>query len=217
MRKDAILFELPPTTKPKRGRKRVRGALLAKPFKLADMVKFKKAATLERGQKRKRLLWTKHVIWYHVSKRPVAMVISRDPYGKEKDDFFVTTDLSLTPQTVVSRYAGRWCIEETFKNIKQLLGGQQPQSFVREGPSRAAAMSFWLYSTVWLWYLENKRYWKVLPQLPWYRSKTNPSFADALACLRRHLWKERINCMSGSQTAFETIPKSVITALAYAA
>jgi hypothetical protein len=218
MRKDAIIFDLPPKGKQKRGRKRVRGQLLPKPLALARSVKeFRLAKTVERGKKRKRLLWSKKVIWYHVSKRPVILVISRDPAGKEKDEFLVTTDLDLTAAQVVSQFAGRWSIEDTFKNTKQLLGGQQPQTFKRKGPERAAAMSFWLYSVVWLWYLRNRKLWKMLPRLPWYRQKATPSFADALAALRRQLWQERINCMFDSHIGFEKIPKSIIAALAYAA
>jgi hypothetical protein len=219
MRKDAIIYDLPPKKeKPRRGRKRVVGAKLPKPPQLAEsFADFKLVTTIERGRKRKRLVWSKQVIWYHVSKKPVMLVISRDPAGKEKDDFFVTTDLTLTPKLVIEGFAGRWGIEDTFKNTKQLLGGQQPQSFKRQGPERAAAMSFWLYSTVWLWYLKNKRLWKLLPRLAWYHQKRNPSFADALACLRRQLWKQGINCMFDSHIAFENIPKPVIAALSYAA
>jgi hypothetical protein len=203
---------------PRRGRKRIVGAKLPKPPQLAESVKdFKLVTTLERGRKRKRLVWSRQVIWYHVSKKPVMLVIGRDPAQKEKDNFFVTTDLTLTPQQVIEGFAGRWSIEDTFKNTKQLLGGQQPQSFKRQGPERAAAMSFWLYSTVWLWYLENKRLWKMLPRLAWYHQKRTPSFADALACLRQTLWKERINCMFDKHIAFEKIPKPIITALSYAA
>jgi len=219
MRKDAIIFELPPKKqKTGPGRKRIRGEILPKPMVLADSIRqFKLVNTLERGRKRKRLVWSRQVIWYHVSKRPVMLVISKDPAGKEKDDFFVTTDLNLKPFQVVSHFAGRWSIENTFKNTKQLLGGQQPQTFKRQGPERAAAMSFWLYSAVWLWYLENKSLWEMLPKLPWYRHKANPSFADALASLRRELWKERINCMFDNHIAFENILKSIIMALSYAA
>jgi len=208
MRKDAIIYTLPPKEKPRRGRKRVRGKLLAKPRELATLVRnFKCVRTVERAKKKKRMVWTRKVIWYHVSKKPVRMVISRDPAGKAKDVFLVTTDLSLSAAQIVGQYAGRWSIEETFKNTKQLIGGQQPQCFKRQGPERAAAMSFWLYSMVWLWYLNHRRLWSKLPRLPWYRHKRRPSFADALACLRRQLWRQAINCMSGQHTAFENIPK----------
>jgi hypothetical protein len=218
MRKDAIIFELPPKEKPRRGRKRVRGEILPKPKVLAEKIRdFTIVSTIERGQKRKRLVWARQVIWYHVSKKPVMLVISRDPKGREKDDFFVTTDLSLKPAQIVGQFVGRWSIEVTFKSTKQILGGQQPQSYKRKGPERAAAMSFWLYSIVWLWFLENRRLWRTLPRLPWYRQKRRPSFADALAALRQQLWKERINCMFDNHVGFENIPKSIITALAYAA
>lgn len=49
-------------------------------------------------------------------------------------------------ERVVSGFSGRWSIEDTFKNTKQLLGGQQIQCFKRQGPERAAEMSFALYS-----------------------------------------------------------------------
>lgn len=218
MRKDAIIYDLPQKEKTRRGPKRVRGQLLAKPFRLVESIKnFKPVTTLERGRKRKRLVWSKPVIWYHVSKRPVMLVISRDPTNKQREDFFVTTDLTLKSAQVVGQFAGRWSIEDTFRNTKQLLGGQQPQTFRREGPERAAAMSLWLYSVTWLWYLRNRKLWKKLPKLPWYCQKATPSFADALAALREQLWQERINCMFGDHIGFETIPKFIITALTYAA
>jgi hypothetical protein len=219
MRKDAVIFDLPePEVKPRRGRPRVRGYALPKPPVLAQTVrKWKSTVIAERTHKTTMLLFSKPIIWYHVSKQPLLLVISRDPSGKRPDDFFVSTDPKMKPEEVISGFSGRWSIEDTFKNTKQLLGGQQIQCFKRQGPERAAAMSFWLYSTVWLWYLKNKKTRGKLPKLPWYRKKTNPSFADALACLRQQIWRERINCMFDSHIAFEKIPIIIVNALAYAA
>ena len=56
----------------------------------------------------------------------MLLVISRDPAEKEKDDFFFTTDTTLTAAEVIGGFAGRWSIEDTFKNTKQFIGGQQP-------------------------------------------------------------------------------------------
>ena len=219
MRKDAVIFDLPePETKPRRGRRRIRGIILPKPPLLAQTVKqWKTIVVTERKHKRTVLIFSKPVIWYHVSKKPLLMVITRDPGGKRPDDFFVTTNLKMKPEQVIGGFSGRWSIEDTFKNTKQLLGGQQIQCFKRKGPERAAAMSFWLYSTVWLWYLKNKNTRGKLPKLPWYRKKKNPSFADALASLRKQIWRERINCMFDSHIDFEKIPKIIVNALAYAA
>lgn len=218
MRKDAVIFDLPePEKKPRRGRPRVRGKALEKPPVLAQTVKkWKKATVTERQHKRPMLIFTKKVIWYHVSKEPMLMVITRDPRGKRKDDFFVGTDVEMQGKQLVSSFSGRWSIEETFKNTKQLLGGQQPQCFKRQGPERAAGMSFGLYSLIWLWYLQNKRARRKIPRTPWH-AKTAPTFANALASLRIALWRNRINHMFGPGIVFEKIPTIVINALAYAA
>lgn len=218
LRRDAVIFDLPqPEAKPRRGRRRIRGYALPKPYLMAQTIKsWESVRIIERKHKTKILVFGKQIIWYHVSKKPLLMVISRDLTGKRKDDFFITTDLKLSPAQVVSQFSGRWSIEDTFKNTKQLLGGQQIQCFKRQGPQRAAAMSFWLYSTIWLWYLNNKTAWNKLPHVPWYR-KTTPSFANVLAALRVELWKERINYMSGSHVAFKKIPKIIVNALSYAA
>jgi hypothetical protein len=218
MRKDAVIFDLPkPQTQPARGRPRVRGEALAKPYLLAQAVeKWKSVVVTERKHKTKMLIFERKVIWYHVSKKPLLMVITRDPCGKRADDFFVTTNLNIKAERVVSGFSGRWSIEDTFKNTKQLLGGQQIQCFKRQGPERAAAMSFVVYSIIWLWYLQSKQPGKKILYLPWYR-KSAPTFANALAALRMILWKDRINCMFDSHIGFEKIPKIIVNALAYAA
>ena len=80
------------------------------------------------------------------------MVVA-DPDARQPDDLFFTSDLDLAPEEVASLYAGRWSIEDTFRNTKQLLGGEAPQSWKGQGPERAAALSLWTYSAVWLWYV----------------------------------------------------------------
>lgn len=151
----------------------------------------------QRGKMVKRLVYTRQVLWYSVSRTPVQLVISRDPADKERDDFFLTTDLTMTAAEVLECYNDRWAIEDTFKNTKQLLGGQQPQTFKGQGPERAAGLSLWLYAVVWLWYLGQKSENRYFMVPPWYEQKAAPSFADAIACLRRCLWRERIKYMFG--------------------
>jgi hypothetical protein len=171
----------------------------------------------QRGKTVKRLVYTRVVLWYKVSRKPILLVISLDPDGKEKDDFFFTTDLSMTAAEVLECCNDRWAIEDTFKNTKQLLGGQQPQTFKGKGPEQAAGLSLWLYSAVWLWYLSQKSSRRYFFVQPWYCQKTNPSFADAIACLRRELWKERINCMFGKSAVHDKKFAFLLEALAPAA
>lgn len=151
------------------------------------------------------------------NRNPVLLVISRDPAGKEKDDFFLTTDLTLTAVEVLECYNDRWAIEDTFKNTKQLLGGQQPQTFKGQGSERAAGLSLWLYSVVWLWYLNQKPENRYFIVQPWYDQKATPSFADAIACLRRTLWRERIKYMFGNSAVHDIKYQFLLEALAPAA
>jgi len=202
MRRDAVLYEplSRPTGKKKRGRPRTKGRRLPTPEQMARRVRsWRPVVTVERGQTQKRLIYARQVVWYHVSKSPVLLVISRDPAGKERDDFFLTTDLSLRPEQVIGGFAGRWSIEDTFKNTKQFLGAQEPQTWKGQGPERAAMLSLWLSSVVWLWYLSQKGRTGPIRVPAWYPKKGHPSFQDALASLRRHLWAQRIISMFGKR------------------
>jgi hypothetical protein len=220
MRRDAELYEplAPRRSRRTRGRPRRKGRRLATPQQMARRVHaWKSVTTTERGQVRKRLVYARPVLWYRVSKTPVLLVISRDPTGQERDDFFFSTDLSLTPAQVIGGFAGRWSIEDTFKNTKQFVGGQELQTWKGPGPERAAMLSLWLSSVVWLWYLSQKGRRRQVHALPWYPRKVHPSFQDALATLRRHLWGRRIIAMFGKRLGHDKNIDVLLEALARAA
>lgn len=221
MRRDAALYELPPRRKKRgRGRPRKKGKRLPSPMDMARRRKkgWVRTAVDERGRSVERLILALPVLWYAVCPdREVLLVIVRDPDGKQEDDFFFTTDLEAGGAAVAGQYAGRWSIEDTNKNVKQFLGGEDPQTWKDEGPERASALSCWLYSAVWLWYLKTHGTKISWPTLPWYPAKTRPSFADALAALRRSLWRSRIFSMSGHEAHSLKILDSLIEALATAA
>jgi len=219
LRRDANLYNLPPVRPRKqRGRPRKRGKKLAKLEKMAGHIQNGQTVTFrQRGKMVKRLVYTRQVLWYSVSRTPVQLVISRDPADKERDDFFLTTDLTMTAAEVLECYNDRWAIEDTFKNTKQLLGGQQPQTFKGQGPERAAGLSLWLYAVVWLWYLGQKSENRYFMVPPWYEQKAAPSFADAIACLRRCLWRERIKYMFGNSAVHDKKFQFLLEALAPAA
>lgn len=220
MRRDAALYDLPPTRrKGQRGRPKRKGRRLPTPEHMAKAkAGWRKAICSERGKPRERLLLARKVLWYAVRRdKPVLLVISRDPEGKEHDDFFFTTHLSALPDGVVGDYAGRWSIEDTFKNVKQHLGSQEPQTWKAEGPERAAGFSLWLYSAVWSWYLTTHGARKTWSLLPWYTDKSTPSFVDALAALRRVVWRQRLFEGSTVKPLTPKIAERLIEVLACAA
>lgn len=158
------------------------------------------------------------MLWYRVNKHQlVRLVIVRDPHGVEPDDFFITTETTATGAEVAERYAARWAIEVCFRDVKQNLGGQDPQSWKRQGPKRAAALSLWLHSLTWCWYLSAHPDGRTWTARPWYKSKTTPSFLDALAALRRQIWAQRITAMSPNGPEEPEITEAILDTLAYAA
>lgn len=220
MRSDAAIYDLPPKKKPhSRGRPPKKGKRLPTPAAMAKTVRnWRTVQTCERGREKTRLIHTRIVLWYKVNKVvPLLLVISRDPDGKEKDDFFFTTNLSLAPASVVSEYANRWAIEDTFRNIKQFLGVEHPQCWRGEGPGRAVAMGCLLYGLVWLWYMLHGYDSHGLETTPWYPNKAKPSFKDAIACLRMELWRERFSVTSAREADMQEFCETLICAISKAA
>jgi hypothetical protein len=202
MRRDAALYEPAPPRTGKRGRPRLKGQRLPTPPEVAAAARprdWRKATINVRGRKVERLVLTRDVLWYRVNaKQLVRLVIVRDPNSIEPDDFFVTTDLAASGADTASRYAGRWSIEVCFRDTKQDLGGENPQSWKRKGPERAACLSLWLHATTWCWYLTEHPAGDTWIPRPWYPHKSTPSFLDALAALRRSLWTQRITAMTAA-------------------
>jgi len=224
MRRDAALFEAAPPRTGKRGRPRLRGERLPTPPEIATKLRRKdwQTVTLDvRGSTQTRLVYSRDVLWYRVCRTAlVRLVIVRDPAAVEPDDFFFSTDLTATPAAIASRYAGRWSIEVTFRDTKQDLGGENPQSWKRQGPERAACLALWLHGLTWCWYLEQHPQGGTWIVRPWYPRKATPSFLDALAALRRSLWQQRITALSADATGPQDkteITDALLDTLAYAA
>jgi hypothetical protein len=221
MRRDAALFGPPPERSGKAGRPRKRGERLDIPAKASGRLKdkdFEKVECEWRGRKATKLMWSQEVLWYRVNPDAmVRLVVVRDPTGHEPDDYFFSSDVSMSPTEIVSVYAGRWGVEISFRDAKQLVGGQEPQSWKHVGPKRAAGLSFWLYSAVWVWYLQTSGDRPSFTVQPWYPDKTTPSFTDAMAELRRTLWRERISSASAGTSLGDETLTILVEALAVAA
>ncbi len=221
MRRDAALYRLPsPRKKGERGRPRKKGGRLPRPDEMGRGRKkeWKRVEVHCRGRLEVRLVFARPVLWYHVCpNRQVLLVVVRDPHGHQPDDFFFSTDLSDSAKAVASFYPGRWSIEDTFRNVKQFLGGEDPQTWKGKGPERAASFALWLHAAVWTWYVTTQGTKKTWPSLPWYTTKKNPSFADALATLRSKLWRRRLFSNSRQRPLTRKMLDTLIEVLARAA
>jgi len=219
MRRDAALFESPPPPTGKRGRPRSKGQRLPTPPKLAETVTGWTELDIGwRGRTETKLVWSRPVLWYGVCPGAmVLLVVVRDPAGHEPDDFLFTTDLDTNPADVITIYADRWAIEVSYRDVKQLAHGQEPQTWKGQGPERAAHLAFWLHAAVWLCYLSSNGTTPSFNTQPWYSTKRVPAFADALAELRKALWRERIMTTSLDEQLSPEMTSVLLEALATAA
>ncbi len=67
---------------------------------------------------------------------------------------------------------------------------------------------------VWLWYLGQKSENRYFLVQPWYGQKTMLSFAGAIACLQRRLWRERIKLMFENSAVHDKKFQFLLEALA---
>jgi DDE superfamily endonuclease len=137
---------------------------------------------------------TRQGLYYTAGKdRLLTFVLTRDLLGKRPDQIFYCTRLDWDVRTILSTYAGRWAIEVTFENAKQLLGFEDPANRLPKAILRTAPIALLLYSLVVMWFHQAGHQHVKFPDRPWYKHKAEPSFADMLGTLRRlsmtELWQ----------------------------
>jgi hypothetical protein len=219
IRKDAALFA-PPTPKKTRkpGRPRKKGKRLPSPKDLApaNPKNWRMLKLNLYGKNVRRQVFQSQALWYEVSpNRPINIVIVRDPQNRCADEFFFSTDLTLSAAEILHIYTGRWPIEVVFRESKQYLGIQDSQARKQQAVLRTTPFCLWLNSLIKVWFiLENKNKKIVAPNHdPWYLSKTTVSFQDMLNALRRTFWSNLFSNTSTSDDNFEKLHRYVINSL----
>jgi hypothetical protein len=208
LRLDAALYEPAPVRGPNQlGRPRLKGRRLPTLAKrLADAQTRWRTATLpwygKTGQSERSLeLSSETALWYHAGLPPVSIrwVLIRDPQGRFTSQALLSTNPSMSAEQIVAAFVRRWQMETTFEEAHAHLGleGQRQwndQSIARSTPVRLA-----LFSIVAL--VVAQRHADQLPArcTAWY-AKVQPTFSDALAYVRRGLWRQMGFCLSLSST-----------------
>jgi len=189
------LYAPAPTPQPgQKGRRRRKGERLSgmatwaaddsQPWQTHKFDQFGLHATL--------LIKTRQALYYKAGKeRLLTIVLVRDKLGKRPDQMFYCTRLDWKARAILSYYAGRWSIEVTFENSKQLLGLEDPANRTEKAVRRTAPMALVLYSLSVLWFHRTGHAHVQFPHRPWYQRKSEPSFADILSTLRLESWQEQ--------------------------
>jgi hypothetical protein len=192
----ANLYEAPPIVKPrsrKGGRPRTKGRKLPKP---EDVVKKSKGKRFTvdwygGGRRQVELTWGEGH-WYKGGDGlvPVRWVFVHDLSGTHRDEYFYSTDAALAPEQIVGLFTGRWSIEVTFQEVRAHLGFTTPRNWSIKSVLRTAPCLLGLFSLVSLIFARHARAKTVKPRSsPWY-TKTEVTFSDAIATVRRLCWAE---------------------------
>ncbi|HEU4455797.1 MAG TPA: transposase [Longimicrobium sp.] len=228
IRLDSALHAPPPPRQPgKRGRTRKVGDRLPK---LSEQLVHPKTS----WQRARVNFWyggsdvelefaTGTAIWYYRGNPAVRIrwVLVRDPAGKFESRAFASTDVEMDPLTILRHYVSRWSVEVTFEEARRHLGIESQRQWSDLAIARTTPCLLGIFSIVTL--LADRLHQKGLLHVrraAWYE-KSLPTFSDALASVRRHLWSSPILSHSRFGDDCDFIPgplfQRLTDALAYAA
>ena len=201
LRLDAALYEAAPArTAGKKGRPRRKGRrrpTLAR--RLAEPTTTWKRARLRwyGGTWRWLEVASDTAVWYHRGLPPVALrwVLIRDPKGRREPQALLSTDPDLCASQIVGRFVRRWAMEVTFQEARAHLGVEGQRQWNDLAVTRATPLRLALFSLVTL-IVQGQPAWQTsVRQAAWYK-KALPTFSDALARVRRCLWRQLAFCLS---------------------
>lgn len=191
---DAVLHD-PPKKHTGRGRPRVKGKRRGSPETVVAAGRLRKVTVDWYGATRRDVkIKSDQGHWYKSGGGlvPIRWVFVRDDTGTRRDEYYYTTDPSLTPERIVSLFTMRWPIETTFQEIREHLGFETTRQRVANSVLRAGPCLLGLFTVVSLIYAEQtRRGVHRLCDRPGYH-KTEPTFSDAIAEVRRLFWTETI-------------------------
>jgi hypothetical protein len=166
---------------------------------------------------------TATAVWYHTGKPPVAIrwVLIRDPQESFKPQALLSTNLGHTPAQMLVWFVRRWTMEVTFEEARAHLGMETQRQWHERAIARTTPALLSLYSVITLTtQLLIEQGATCVRSTAWYH-KTRPTFSDAIALVRRHLWDHIHFSTSPQETDMIKMPRELlerfIEAVCYAA
>jgi hypothetical protein len=132
-------------------------------------------------------------VWYYAGQPPLPIrwVVIRDPAkrGKFKTQALLSTDLNVKPVQMIKWFVLRWQLEVTLHEVREHLGVETQRQWSDLAILRTTPALLALFSLVTLIAHQHAKRRKLpIRQAAWYH-KTQPTFSDALALVRRQIWQ----------------------------
>ena len=154
-------------------------------------------------------------VWYHTGLPPVPIrwVLIRDPWGKFATQAVLCTDVTADPLQIVCWFIFRWQLEVTFREVRTHLGVETQRQWSDRAVARTTPALLGLFSLVTLLAHAQLSAGAPIRRSAWY-CKPLPTFADALALVRRQLWTEATFPISPAESDLVNIPRTLLNHVA---
>jgi hypothetical protein len=221
LRLDAALYEPAPPRRPRQiGRPRLKGERLPNLSEVVQQTntvwKPTKIANWYGSGERMVEIASKTAVWYSTGlfAVPVRWVLIRDPEGGFKTQALLCTDLDADPEEILRWFIMRWQLEVTLQEMRRHLGFETQRQWSELAIRRTTPALSGLFSIVTLFaHQRMRRSMQAFRKAAWYR-KSRPTFADALALVRKELWaQEQTFCGSPSATDTVKVPRAFVERL----
>ena len=154
-------------------------------------------------------------IWYHAGQPTVDLrwVLLRDPDGQFEPQALLSTDLTVSPNQIITWFVARWPLEVTFHEVRAHLGVETQRQWSDLAILRTTPALLGLFSLVTL-FAQASLHGQSLPvrQAAWY-TKAAPTFSDTLAFVRQQLWPVTVFSTSPSSDEVVEIPRALFDRL----
>jgi len=221
LRLDAALYEPAPVRHPgQRGRPRLKGERLPNLSEVAEdpstLWKPITVANWYGSGDRTVEIASRTAVWYSTGlfAVPVRWVLMRDPKGEFKTQALLCTDLRADPQKILSWFVMRWQLEVTFQEMRRHLGFETQRQWSELAIRRTTPVLLGLFSLITL-FAQSRMAQAAgsFRQAAWYH-KSHPTFADALALVRKELWAQE-QTFHGSRAETDTVkvPRALVERL----
>lgn len=129
-------------------------------------------------------------VWYHPGKPvvPIRWVLIRDPLGEFEPLALLSTDQALEPTQIVEWFVQRWQLEVTFEELRAHLGVETQRQWSDLAIARTTPALFGLFSLITLVAHALQSDTPIPFRTDAWYHKPLPTFSDAIALVRRHLW-----------------------------
>jgi uncharacterized protein YerC len=217
---DANLYKPAPVVRGKKpkGRPRVRGAKMPAPAQVVAQTKERQKLNVAwyGGGRRDIEVVSGTAHWFKCGEGlvPVLWVYVHDCTGTHRDEYFFTTDVSLSAQGVIEAFTRRWNIETMFQEMRAYLGLETTRGRCAKTVLRVAPCLFALYSVVAILYTQLPARYARAGVLHW-PGKKDVTFSDAITAVRRWLWQEWVFAIPGHRGAFAKLSRPLRSLVLY--